>query len=348
MPHTAGLLLRVGMPLAVISAVVAGDLILGDEIIFGVLSAVPLLVAQVEGPKRVLVWGALCVVLEALLGIVDNTYADGDAASAQAFRLGFVVLTTAAGAGLAHRRLQEEQHLRRITAVAKAAQRAILRPLPRTIGSWEVGYDYTGAYQESRVGGDLYDAQITDAGLLVIVGDTRGKGLEAVRLAALVLGTFRHPSSRTADPADVYAAMHDTVQQHGGDEDFVTAVLAEITREGRCRIWNAGHPPPLVVRGGAATPVEAAAPVPPLGLGGKAHPSEIGLSPGDVLLLYTDGLSEARRPSDRAFFPLLEAAGGTVGGGDLTTAVVALRDQATAWTGGALGDDVALLAVRQP
>lgn len=98
--------------------------------------------------------------------------------------------------------MQAEAHLHRLTDVPLAAQRAVLPPLPDLVGAWRLAVDYTGAHAESRVGGDLYDAQRSERGLLVLVGDTRGKGLEAVRLAALVLGTFRHPRSRTDEQSE--------------------------------------------------------------------------------------------------------------------------------------------------
>ncbi len=344
-----GLGLRVGMPLGVIVLVVAGDLLSGDNIVYGLLCAVPLLVAQVDGPRQVVAWGALCVALELLLGIVDRAYVDADAVGAQAIRVAFTVLTTGAGAALSSRRLGTEARLRRMTAVAVTAQRTVLRPRPERVGPWGLAVDYTGAYAESRVGGDLYDAQRTDHGLLVLIGDTRGKGLEAVRLAALVLGTFRHPSSRTADPALVHAALHATVEQHAGEEDFVTAVLMEVTVEGRCRVWNAGHPPPLLLRAGRAVELVGGPPAPPLGLGvTTGTPADCWLQPDDVVVLYTDGLSEARRPTDRAFFDVAGAAAGLVRPDRLTEGVVALRDAAAAWTGEALHDDVAIVAVRQP
>lgn len=349
MAGEVGPALRVGMPLAVVLLVVAGDLLSGDNIVYGLLCAVPLLVAQVDGPRQVVGWGALCVAVELLLGVVDQAYVDADALRAQAIRVGFTVFATAAGAALSSRRLRTEARLRRMTAVAATAQRAVLRPLPERVGPWGVAVDYTGAYAESRVGGDLYDAQLTEHGLLVLVGDTRGKGLEAVRLAALVLGTFRHPSSRTADPALVQAALHATVEQHAGSEDFVTAVLVELTAQGRCRIWNAGHPPPLLLRAGRAVELATSPPAPPLGLGVSTDtPADCWLQQDDVVVLFTDGLSEARRPADRAFFDVAGAAAVLVRPDRLADGVVALRDAAAAWTGEALHDDVAIVAVRQP
>lgn len=122
----------------------------------------------------------------------------------------------------------------------------------------------------------------------------------------------------------------------------MTAVLAELTSTGGCRIWNAGHPPPLFVRDGSCVELDGAPPAPPLSLdpgAGAAVPVEVDLQPGDVVLMFTDGLTEAWRPDDRSFFPLAAVAEKTLDPDRLAESVVALRDAATRWAGGAIDDD---------
>jgi len=337
--------LRVVVPGGLVVLVTVADLSLGDQIVFGLLCAVPLLVATFDRPRSVLAWGGLCLALQAVLGVADQAYSTGEGQWAQAVRVSFTVVTTVLATWLAARRMQGEEHLRRLTEVARTAQATILRDLPARSDGWALAVDYTAAEQEARVGGDLYDVLPTQRGLLLLVGDVRGKGLPAVRLASLVLGTFRHPDNATADPRQVLDALDRTVTLHADDEDFVTAVLAEVSPDGTCRTWNAGHPPPLLLRNGEATLLEPDVASPPLGLGAAPAPSSAQLRPGDRLLLYTDGLVEARRPSDRAMFPLLELAPALLGRGSLARGVDALRDGLRDWTGGALSDDVALLAV---
>ena len=342
-----GRALRLLGPAALVVLVIAADFGSGNEIVYGVLCAVPLLSAILDRPRVVLAWGLLCCTVEVLLGVVDDAYDGSAAVQAQAVRLAFLALTTALGMALSDGRAKADLRLRRMTDVARTAQSTILRDLPRRVGPWQIAVDYTAAAQEARVGGDLYDVLPTERGLLLLVGDVRGKGLSAVRLASLVLGTFRHPDNAATDPGRVLAALDRTVELHASDEDFVTAVLAEVTADGGCRLWNAGHPPPLLVRRGDAVLLEASRPSAPLGLGADPLPDLTVLEPGDRLLLYTDGLVEARRPQDRAMFPLPSRAPQLLSGGTVQEAVARLRAALEQWTGGSLSDDVALLVAEQ-
>ena len=202
-------------PGALVTLVVIADLGSGDEIVYGVLCAVPLLSVLSDRPRVVLGWGLVCFVLEVALGVVDNAYEGPAALQAQAVRLAFLALTIVLGMLLSERRLEADQHLRRVTDVARTAQATILRELPPQVGDWPIAVDYTAAAQEARVGGDLYDVMRTERGLLLLVGDVRGKGLSAVRLASLVLGTFRHPDSTRTDSGRVVGALDRTVEMHG-------------------------------------------------------------------------------------------------------------------------------------
>ena len=78
-----------------------------------------------------------------------------------------------------------------MTVIAETAQRAVLRTMPTAIGSVGLAARYVSATAEALVGGDLYEVAATPYGVRVIVGDVRGKGLEAVQTAAAVLGAFR-------------------------------------------------------------------------------------------------------------------------------------------------------------
>ena len=79
-----------------------------------------------------------------------------------------------------------------------------------------------------------------------------------------------------------------------GPEDFVTAVVVQVATDGSAIVLNCGHPPPLLVRAGQATQLDPPEPTPPLGLGARPEPLRLALALGDRILLYTDGVSEAR------------------------------------------------------
>ena len=341
--------------------VIVGDLGLGQRPVYGLLCAVPLVVATTQSARTVLAWGLLALVTELLLGYAGGAYGSPAANLAHGIRVGFCVLTTALGCSLAVRRVREHAQLSSLRDVALAAQRTILRDLPGSVAGWPVAVSYQAAAAQAQIGGDLYEAVPTHDGLLVLIGDVRGKGLAAVRLASLVLGTFRHPDTATSDPAVVFDALHRTVEAHGEAEDFVTAMLIALDQNGSVCVFNAGHPPALylpaagalelpagqLLFGAAGPPLGLAAPEP--GTARKLVAPQVGhLGPGDRLLLYTDGLTEARRSGDRKFFPLLEQTNILTHAPTVQATVEALVASLAAWTGENSSDDVALLAVQRP
>ena len=287
---------------------------------------------------------------------------------------------------------QETQRLADVTSVAEAAQRALLRPLPRQVGPLELGVVYLAAAAEARVGGDLYEVTRTQFGIRLIVGDVRGKGLDAVEIAADVLGVFREVAHEVYTLAEVARRIDASLARRPAAplEEFVTAVLAEIDpAAGSLTIYNCGHPPPLVLSPGDHSPgdhrpgdhrpgdhrpgddrpgeggsdgqvaprrlrvtaVDVPAPALPLRLMSLGDTSgaerTVPLQPGDALLLYTDGVTEAR-DARREFYPLEERVAemaARTGGpdGDLLDL---LRDDLVRYVGAPLDDDAALLLAR--
>jgi serine phosphatase RsbU (regulator of sigma subunit) len=229
-----------------------------------------------------------------------------------------VVITAVATAGTAAS-VRQEQRIAEVRSVAEAAQRAVLRPPPPRLGPLGFDVAYVAAAAEAKVGGDLYEAVATrEHGIRVIMGDVRGKGLGAVELAADVLGMFREQAHEACTLAGLAARLDTGLgRELGRHEEFVTALLVEIDPEsGMTSIFNCGHPAPLLIaaaRGEAAarqvTLLEVPAPAPPLGLLALGDSSGAELShalrPDDQLLLYTDGVTEAR-DARRAFYPLPE------------------------------------------
>jgi serine phosphatase RsbU (regulator of sigma subunit) len=118
------------------------------------------------------------------------------------------------------------------------------------------------------------------------------------------VSAYRSARRRGFDLSETYLEADSTISQQAADR-HVTAVLAELdVADGRLRWVNAGHPAPLLLREGRVVSALEAHPQTPLGMGFTVGPvpvSEVGLQPGDMVLLYTDGLSEARLP-DGTFF----------------------------------------------
>lgn len=228
-----------------------------------------------------------------------------------------------------------------VRRVADAAQRAILAPPPALIGPVALAARYVGAAAEAQVGGDLYEVVPRPGSVRLLIGDVRGKGLTAVRVATIVLGEFRAIAPDLVDLPAVAAAMDLRLRPHLGEEDFVTALLAEIHDDGRFAVASCGHPPALLLRGRQITEVGTYYSL-PLGLGASAVAESGRLGPGDRLLLYTDGAIETR-DADRKFLVLEELLRPVLDRdhvGVLDGVLTALRQQA----GDArLGDDLALL-----
>jgi serine phosphatase RsbU (regulator of sigma subunit) len=155
-------------------------------------------------------------------------------------------------------------------------------------------------------GGDAYDYAINDNGVLhFAVFDAMGHGLAAAGVAAFALAAYRHSRRRGDSPAARYAAIDAAIFEQYPTSRFVTGLIAELDlASGRLHWTSAGHPPPLLLRGGHLIKQLDLTPSPPLGMQLATGPPVEGeewLEPGDMLLLYTDGLTEARRPDGELF-----------------------------------------------
>lgn len=237
---------------------------------------------------------------------------------------------------------QQSERLAGVTLVAEAAQRAILAPPPPRVGPVVLNARYISAAVEAQVGGDLYELVARPTSVRLLVGDVRGKGLGAVRTATVVLGEFRAAAAGGSDLADVAREIDRRLVPYLPDvEDFVTGVLVDIDHDGRFSIVSCGHPPPvLVTADGEVRTIDLDHAV-PLGLGADPKPAHGWLRPGDRLLLYTDGLIEARSP-DGSFVdptPFLSE----LVGAPTDTALDELLDSLKAAAGQSLDDDLALL-----
>jgi hypothetical protein len=148
-------------------------------------------------------------------------------------------------------------------------------------------------------GGDAFDYAVNAEATHLAVLDGVGHGLAAAGLSTFALATYRHSRRTGRDLPETYAAMDAAVAGHFGDERFVTAVLARLDpATGLLRWVNAGHPPPLLLRAGQVFKVLDGGSATPLGLpmfATEVVVNEEQLEPGDSLVLYTDGVTEARR-----------------------------------------------------
>jgi GAF domain-containing protein/anti-sigma regulatory factor (Ser/Thr protein kinase) len=228
-----------------------------------------------------------------------------------------------------------------ITRVAEAAQHAILAPVPTRLGQVRLAASYVSAARDALVGGDMYEAVEREGAVRLLIGDVRGKGLEAVRMATVVLGHFRSAAVECSDLGALARQVDDRLRPYLGEEDFVTALMAEIAPDGRCSIVTCGHPPAMLAEGGVIRPVGDAGSL-PLGLGADPTPVTVQLRPGARLLLYTDGLLEARDAS-RQFVQLETVVAPLAARGPIDRVLDRVLDELRAIVGGSLGDDLALV-----
>lgn len=154
-----------------------------------------------------------------------------------------------------------------------------------------------------RVAGDAFDYAVNDGLLHLAIFDAMGHGLEASRMANLTLAAYRWARRRQLGLEDTFRAMDQALAQEFGDEKFVTGQIATLDAgNGKLRMLNAGHPPPLLLRGRRVASELAAVPSLPLGLGDvDTSVAEASLKPGDRLLFFTDGVVEAKSPGGERF-----------------------------------------------
>jgi len=239
------------------------------------------------------------------------------------------------------------QRRRKELDLAAEMQWSLLPPLAFSSDGTTVAGLLEPAYE---VGGDCFDYAMNATTLSLAVFDAMGHGLPSSVISSLALGAYRHARRKQVPLDDLFRTMDHAVAGLMGDT-FVTALAAELdVRTGLLRWATAGHPCPVVVRNGSVLPDAAQVPSLPLGLGLIAHedstPAELSLQPGDRVLLYTDGVVEARSPEGEEFGldRLMDMFVRESGSGMLATEVLRrLVHTCLEFQGGRLRDDATLL-----
>lgn len=298
-------MLALFLPLGVMTLVAGLDVLIGPRVmLLPLLSLAPALAASFLGPAGTFLTGAGAIGL----GVLDPV-AEGQLGSKESLiAYGAVVGVTAAGVAASAARQRRERELMSARAVADVMRRVFLRPVPAESGRLRLGVRYVAADAAAGIGGDLYDVVATAGTLRLIVGDVQGKGLDAVQTAAVVLGAFRESAYDARSLTEIADHLELSLARQAPGGEFVTAVMTEIAEHGeQAVILNCGHPAPLLLHGAGASFAEPPEADLPLGLAElidvrrKQHTVPFG--PGDQMLFYTDGISEARNEQGR-FYPL--------------------------------------------
>jgi len=198
--------------------------------------------------------------------------------------------------------------LRRRAEMGLAAemQWSLLPPLTFACPQLSVAAVLEPAYE---VAGDTFDYAVDPGIANLAVFDGMGHGLRSAQLAVVAVAAYRHARRAGRSLADICEQIDQVLLQTSDGQAFSTAVLAQLDMiSGALRWINAGHPEPLLIRHGQLIKSLHVAPRPPLGIdlrGTRASPKPVvgavQLEPGDSVLLYTDGVTEARAP-DGTFF----------------------------------------------
>jgi serine phosphatase RsbU (regulator of sigma subunit) len=257
-----------------------------------------------------------------------------------------------AGTAIERAQLYQEQ-----THAIRQLQADLLPPKLPDVPGLDLGSVFVPATRFGDVGGDFYDVVVLrDGRVLLVIGDVQGKGLPAAATTGLIRQAVRAAAVAAIRPSDVVAHVnHVLLPAEAPDSEqlhrlcTLCVLMVMPTKWGASvTLASAGHPLPLLAtRGRTVRRIGTS------GLLAGAFPGvhwtdvETAMSPGDVLLCFTDGVTE-RRNDGRFFEDDLERVVREASGSDATALVNAVRDRALAFSASAPTDDIALLAVRIP
>ncbi len=335
------------LPFLIMGAVTAASLVIGPHSgLLQLLALGPAFAAVSGGLRKTVAAGVVALALNALLAAdqIISTWADyaRDSASVLGVTVAAVIACTV--------RQRRERELAQVRAIAEVAQQVLLGPVPDAARSVRLAVRYMSATSQARIGGDLYEVVTSAAGMRLIIGDVQGKGLVAVKTAATVLGSFREVAHEAASLPVIADRLEISLARQLSDEQFVTAILAEVSPDGsRIKLLSCGHPPPLLIARHTGRFVELDAPGLPLGLAGLGAMSRevitVPFAPDEQMLFYTDGVSEARNRAGE-FYPLPDRAV-KVGATDPDSALDRLQQDVLMHVGHALDDDAAMLLLHR-
>ncbi|UXY27387.1 PP2C family protein-serine/threonine phosphatase [Streptomyces sp. HUAS TT20] len=347
------------MPFAIVLAVLGIELSPAHYLVTGpVLTTTPALAALTMGPMGTLSTAVLAAGVNAASATYNQSWGTLTQLITGNF-LGLFVVSVASVILSNAMRTRRQCELDQVRRIAVAAQEVVLRPVPERLGPVRAASLSLAAGTGALVGGDLYEAVQTPYGVRLIVGDVRGKGLTAMRAVAVTLGAFRVSVHYEDELTEVMrcceatlrreTAVPGTYSQEVLTEGFITTLMAQVPDEQVVLVVNRGHPPPLVLHRGSVQTLMPDPPLPPLGLedlvdGITAKAESFPFVRGDRLLLYTDGVIEARN-RDNDFFPLPETMERIRASTTPREFLEELHQALIRHTGGRLTDDVAMLLV---
>jgi sigma-B regulation protein RsbU (phosphoserine phosphatase) len=199
------------------------------------------------------------------------------------------------------------------------------------------------------VGGDFFDyLALADGRFGVAIGDVTGKGPSAALLTAMLQGILAAEAFGRAEPAETMTRINHALIARSVDARFATVFLIVVAESGRAVYCNAGHNPPLLFSGGDVRLLETGGTI--VGVFGEAvyEQESLQLQPGDTLVLYSDGICEARDAADEEFGEArLRAAAAAALGQGPAAVLAGILAAVRGFTGGApQADDITVVVMR--
>ena len=230
--------------------------------------------------------------------------------------------------------------------IADALQHGLLPPELPQMDGWEVATMYKPAGELNEVGGDFYDAFEVENGWMIVVGDVVGRGARAAALTALTRHTIHTACTLSGDPRQALSILNDRLRERE-DQPLCSVAIVVLSTAGdgaaEAVVVSAGHPLPLLVRGSSVE--EACQPGPMLGTLADADWSLnlVVLEPGDQLVVYTDGVTDARARGE--IFGEERLRDELAGAQDPATAVERIESALIQFVDGPIADDAAAVAI---
>jgi sigma-B regulation protein RsbU (phosphoserine phosphatase) len=236
--------------------------------------------------------------------------------------------------------------------LACTLQKTLIPPALPRVNGLDLGAYYRPAGDGEEVGGDFYDVfQVSADDWVIAIGDVCGKGVDAAIVTALVRYTARAAAVEHADAARVLESVNEVLLRHDTDR-FCTVALLRLRR--RPAGWQVtvslgGHPPPLLKRASDGALIELGRPGLLLGVfeGADLPEDVVHLDAGDVLVLYTDGVTEGRNADD--FFGEERLAAAVMAAdGTAQDQAAYLGDEVLEFQRNETRDDIAVVVVQVP
>jgi serine phosphatase RsbU (regulator of sigma subunit) len=174
-----------------------------------------------------------------------------------------------------------------------------LLPNPSYLGP---GMQISGGVEPAyEVAGDVFDYSIAANHVDFAIFDAVGHGLRSAIIASATVGAYRRLRRSELPLTEIASGIEEELKKVLGSGEFVAGIIARLHTSGRLEVWNAGHLPPLLVRPDDIVELRTGDARPPFGLGSAGETGEATLSVGDVLVLTTDGIIEARSQLRESF-----------------------------------------------